>query len=241
MEDIDRIILAKNRVFQAGFAIGKDNPIALNTDSNHLYRVTGQSQIEDIIECGFVRPPANKSVGGHVGEVFWTQGGSNLYYYDRRPVLETSAEVLKENGQIGAISLDMLTGIWIFDEQQNKYVNQIQAIRDLFSQKHSIEDQITELKTLIAAYDEQIQKQVAMFQPFLHIPGISQEIAKLTARIEVINSSQISDSLNNYKVILGLKQEILDRLIQINKIIQENNYGIEETVEEQIAEPQPGV
>ena len=45
MEDIERIINAKNRVFQGGLGLGKDNPISLHTDSSHVYRVTGVSQI----------------------------------------------------------------------------------------------------------------------------------------------------------------------------------------------------
>lgn len=141
MEDIERIINAKNRVFQASFSFGKNNPISMSTNSNHIYRVTGLSQIEDIINCGYVRPPSVKAKGGHIGEVFWTQGSDKLYFYDKRPVLETATDVLKENGQIGAISLDKLTGIWIFDEQQNKYVNNIQLVRNAYNQIHTAQDE----------------------------------------------------------------------------------------------------
>ncbi len=48
MEDIERIISAKNRVFHGGLGLGKDNPISLHIDTGHIYRVTGSSQIEDI-------------------------------------------------------------------------------------------------------------------------------------------------------------------------------------------------
>ena len=51
MEDIERIISAKNRVFHGGFGLGQNNPISLHIDTGHIYRVTGSSQIEYI--CGY--------------------------------------------------------------------------------------------------------------------------------------------------------------------------------------------
>jgi len=140
MEDKDRIINTKSRIFQANIPFGKDNPISMSTDSNHIYRVTGFSQIEDIIECGYVRPPLGKAKGGHIGEVFWTQGSDKLFFYDKRPVLETSIDTLKGEGQIGAISLAELTAIWMFDEQSSKYFNNIQAVRNAYNEMHSEEE-----------------------------------------------------------------------------------------------------
>ena len=154
MEDIERIINAKNRVFQASISFGKNNPISMSTDNSHVYRVTGISQIEDIINSGYVRPPLGKAKGGHVGEVFWTQGSDNLFFYDKRPVLETSTNILKENGQIGAISLDKLTGIWMYDEGQNKYVNNIQAVRNLYNQIHSEQEQFSSNQSSDEIMDE---------------------------------------------------------------------------------------
>ncbi|MBR3161862.1 MAG: hypothetical protein IKF19_03945 [Bacilli bacterium] len=157
MEDMERVINTKNRVFQASISFGKDNPISMHTDSNHVYRVTGLSQIEDIINCGYVRPPLGKAKGGHKGEVFWTQGSDKLFFYDKRPVIETSTNILKGEEQLGAISLDKLTGVWMFDEQQNKYVNNIQAVRNAFNQLHPEQEQISQLKEQISAYDSKIK------------------------------------------------------------------------------------
>lgn len=153
MEDIERIVNARNRIFQGGLGVGRNNPISLHADNNHVYRVTGLSQIEDIIKCGYVRPPLGKAKGGHRGEVFWSKGNEKLFYYDKRPVLETSTDTLKEEGQIGAISLDELTGIWMFDEQLNKYVNNIQAVRDAYNQIHSGQERISPLREQLPESD----------------------------------------------------------------------------------------
>lgn len=222
MEDIERIINAKNRVFQASISFGKDNPISMHTDSSHVYRVTGSSQIEDIISCGYVRPPLGKAKGGHKGEVFWTQGSDKLYFYDKRPVLETDIDTLKENRQIGAISLDKLTGIWMFDEQQNKYVNNIQIVQNTYNKLHPEQEQISQLKTQISAYESQINTLLANMQPYMQIPKVNQEISKVIEKNNTINSSQIIDSLNDYKTVVEIKKSLLSYLEQTNKIIKDN-------------------
>lgn len=52
----------------------------MSTDSNYVYRVIGSSQIEDIVNSGYVRPPLGKAKGGHVSEVFWIQGSDKLFF-----------------------------------------------------------------------------------------------------------------------------------------------------------------
>ena len=122
MENDDRIIDARNRVFTSdAFGIGRENPLSLHTDSDHIYRRTGMSQIEDIIKCGYVRPKI-KVNGGHKKEVFWSLGGDNLFYFDGSPILETTIEKAVD-GQMGALFIDDLSAIWIFDSKQNIYVN----------------------------------------------------------------------------------------------------------------------
>lgn len=133
--DDNRIETAKNRVFQGGFGFGKNNPISLSTDNNHIYRVTGYSQIDDIVDCGYVRPKMGKAKGGHSGEVFWTQGNDKLYFYDKRPVIETTPDKLKD-GQKGAISIDDLTAIHIFDEEQNRYINKLEEYKKAMKEKN---------------------------------------------------------------------------------------------------------
>lgn len=128
MED-DRIETTRNRVFVQELAFGKDSPIAMTTNNNYVYRVTGMDQVEDIIISGYARSK-DKVKGGHNNELFWTRGGDKLFYYDKRPVLEVPYTKVKD-GQMGAISLEDLTAIWIFNEKENRYVNCIEYYRYL--------------------------------------------------------------------------------------------------------------
>lgn len=127
----DRIITAKNRVFDKdGLGLGKNNPISLHTVGTSVYRNTGYNQLEDIIESGFVRPKIGKLRGGHENEVFWSIGGEKTYYYDKRVVLEAPISIVYD-GKVGAISINDLSAIWIFDEKQNKYINKLEQIKTL--------------------------------------------------------------------------------------------------------------
>lgn len=129
MKNTDDLIKnAKNRVFIGGLGLGKNNPVSLHTIDTSIYRVTGLNQIEDIINCGYVRPKAGKLKGGHEGEIFWTLGGEKLFYYDGRPVIEVSANMVKDN-QIGGVALEDLKAIWIFDKGSNSYKNYIEYIK----------------------------------------------------------------------------------------------------------------
>ena len=128
MED-DRIESTRNRVFKQELAFGKDNPIAMKTNDNFVYRVTGMHQIEDIITTGYVRSK-EKVKGGHNNELFWTKGSDKLFYYNKMPVLE-APYIKVQDGQMGAISLEDLTAIWIFNEKENRYVNVIEYYKAL--------------------------------------------------------------------------------------------------------------
>lgn len=134
MENDERIYNAKNRVFTLdALGIGKNNPISLHTVSDCVYRVTGMDQIYDIIATGYVRPKM-KVKGGHRLEVFWSKGGKKLFYYDKRPVLEVPIDKVSNN-QIGAVSINDLSAIWVFDESQNSYVNLIDHFLELHEAK----------------------------------------------------------------------------------------------------------
>ena len=130
--DNNLIANARNSV-GPGFGPGADNPISLHTLETSVYRVTGMHQIQDIIDCGYVRPKGYGSRADRVGDkLYWSQGGSKLYYHDKRPVIEASADKVTD-GQNGAISINDLSAIWMFDEQQNKYVNRLEQIKQFIS------------------------------------------------------------------------------------------------------------
>lgn len=125
----ERVTNCRNRVFEQNLTIGKDIPHALTTDSNFNYRVTGMNQIADIIVTGYVRPNEGKIKGGHHNEVFWTHGSDKLFYYDKRPVLEVPVSKL-QNNQTGAISINDLSAIYIFYNEENKYINRLEFFLD---------------------------------------------------------------------------------------------------------------
>ena len=100
------------RVFtNTGLGLGKNNPNALRTNSESVYRVTGQDQIDDIISSGFIRPkPGGQVKGGHTNEVHFAQGDPNLFYYDKRPVIEIAANDIVD-GQVGSFPKDKIKAI----------------------------------------------------------------------------------------------------------------------------------
>ena len=104
-------------------------PRTLKAKDTSVYRKTGMHQIKEIINTGYVRAK-EKVKGGHNNELFWTRGGDKLFYYNKRPVLEAPYTKVQD-GQMGAISLEDLTAIWIFNEKENRYVNCIEYYRCL--------------------------------------------------------------------------------------------------------------
>jgi len=133
MEEIldSRITDAKNRVFYSeGLGIGRNNPIALKTNANFVYRITGMPQIVDIINCGYIRPKEGKVKGGHKDEVFWSIGGEKTFYYDKRPVLEVSSAAIKD-GQVGALPIEALSSIYMFSTEKNCYENKKEIIEQI--------------------------------------------------------------------------------------------------------------
>ena len=128
--EYDRIENAKNRVFEQTLAFGKNIPYALHTDAEHTYRKTGMNQIQDIILTGYVRPK-EKVKGGHKLEVFWTHGGDKLFYFDKTPVLEVPASLI-QNDTMGAVHIDELSAIYLFSEEENRYIDRLDYIKELY-------------------------------------------------------------------------------------------------------------
>ena len=130
-ENDKRITSCKNRVFKSEFGLRyDDNPNVFKTNKNSVYRITGIDQIVDIINCGYVRSKEGKVKGGHENEVFWSAGGDKLNFIDERPILETTIDTV-EDGQIGALSLDDLTAVWVFDGESGKRENKLNTIKDI--------------------------------------------------------------------------------------------------------------
>lgn len=157
-DSIDRITTAKNRVFYSdGLGIGRNNPISLHTSNSSIYRVTGMDQLADIVNCGYVRPKEGRVKGGHENEVFWSIGGEKTFYYDKRPVIETSVAKVKD-GQIGSLSLNDLSAIWVFDYEQNAYTDKISLMKQIRETIKKTNGSISGEQIRQALIGEQIEK-----------------------------------------------------------------------------------
>ena len=99
------------------------------------------------------------------------------------------------------------------------------------------QEQINQLKTQIANYDSQIEKLLASMQPYMQIPKVNREISKVIEKNNEINSSQIIDSLNDYKTVVEIKQSLLTYLEQANKFIKDNVGRQQEPVTQQQTTP----
>ncbi|MBR2830861.1 hypothetical protein IKE83_00685, partial [Candidatus Saccharibacteria bacterium] len=129
------IASCKNRVFKTEGTWGPkydENPNVFRTSEASVYRITGIDQVADIVNCGHVRSKEGKVKGGHENEVFWSVGGENLNFIDERPILEASVDTV-EDGKDGALSLDDLSAIWIFDNESGKRENKLETIKAIKS------------------------------------------------------------------------------------------------------------
>lgn len=82
--------------------------------------------------------------------------------------------------------------------------------------------EIDQLKEQIEKYNSQINTLLANIQPYMQVPKVNREISKVIEKNNEINSSQIIDSLNDYKTVVEIKQSLVSYLEQANKFINDN-------------------
>ena len=131
MENDDRIFNSINRIAPSVSKVGKDDSTALSTKEGYVYRETGFEQIADIIDCGYVRSNAKRKSN----QVWWTYGGKNSFHINKRPVLVASTKIVKDF-LIGAISLNDLTEIWVYNLETQTWNNKIEEIKAMYFEKH---------------------------------------------------------------------------------------------------------
>lgn len=95
--------------------------------------------------------------------------------------------------------------------------------------------EIEQLKGQIENYNSQINTLLTSMQPYMQIPKVNQEISKVIEKNNEINSSQIIDSLNDYKTVVDIKQTLLSYLEKADKFIKDNV----EKIQEPVIEKQP--
>ena len=119
-----------------GLKYGRKEPYYLTTDSMHVYRTTSMDQINDIIESGYVRPKGYGSRRDRVGDrIYWSIGGEGIYYFNKSPVIESTVENVRDC-QLGPIYIDDLSAIWIFDENENKYIDRLDYVKSLYEENN---------------------------------------------------------------------------------------------------------
>ena len=112
-----------------GLSFGSPKSDSLLTDDKHVYRITGMDQIDDIKECGYVRPKGYGTRSNRVGhKIYWSIGGEKVFYIDtKRAIIEAPKEKVKD-GQIGAIPITDLSAVWVYDINKMGYEN---ILRDI--------------------------------------------------------------------------------------------------------------
>ena len=88
----DRITSSINRVAPSVSKVGWNDPTALRTKEGFVYRETGEPQIKDIIECGYVRSNSKRKSN----QVWWTSGGENSFHVNKKPVLVASTDIVQD-------------------------------------------------------------------------------------------------------------------------------------------------
>lgn len=109
---LDRVAGIRNRVFTGDPIFPKDVWQIPAFNTNSAYRLTGQSQINDIIQTGFVRPRSGKIKGGHTNEVHWSAGNAKSGYNINpgQYILESPRGLV--DGTSNAIGVNDLSHVW---------------------------------------------------------------------------------------------------------------------------------
>ena len=135
-----RIIETRNSVFENEFSVGTPTPQSLITNEKSVYRVigrhTGMGQLNDILYSGYVRPRDTLPTHRNHNRLFWTKGGHHTFYGNGNSIiLEAPAEIVFD-GKIGAIPFEDLTGIWQYNPETQRFVNNIDFYREKYKEIH---------------------------------------------------------------------------------------------------------
>lgn len=198
MDEIERIEETINRVAPSVTALGKNDPTALSTKEGYVYRETGIDQIYDIVNCGYVRSNEKRKSN----QVWWTSGGANSFHVNKRPILVASSDIVV-NEKAGAISIDDLSEIWMYDEQNQKWNNKINDVKSMRVGKQKLDQMQSEYNTLLT----ELEKYAVIPQVATQI----QNVKNKNAQLDSINLTSNSD----YEKIILEKKEII-RLVSLS-------------------------
>ncbi len=136
---MDRVDETVNIVVKPFFKGDINDSSMIGMDDDKVYRITGKEQINDMIECGYVRSREN---GTHGNRVFWTQGCAGYAFApgDKYTIV-VSASNLK-NKQIGAVPLSEVTNVFKYNMEENRFVDVIEVICGL-NRENSVKNSTT--------------------------------------------------------------------------------------------------
>ena len=89
------------------------------------------------------------------------------------------------------------------------------------NEDYSEKEQVERLKVQLSNYDAQIKQLILNMQPYMQIPKVKREISKVIEKNNEINSSQLTDSRNDYQAAVEAKQSLIAYLEQANKFIND--------------------
>lgn len=111
---------------------------------------------------------------------------------------------------------------------QTQPVNYNTEVYDVFDNNiewnntSSEQEEINKLKEQISEYNNQINTLLQNFQPYMQIPKVNREISNVIKKNNDLDSSQMLNSLSDYKEVVETKQYILSYLEKADKFIKDN-------------------
>lgn len=128
MTDEERINNCKNSVGDGSIGFAREGSRSLPTKPGYVYRTTQISQIEDIVNSGYVRPKENAKRGQIV---YWGKGGKNIFCGNEIFVLESTEDKVYD-GKTGAIHITDLTGIYMYNPDDDRILNCLDYYLNLY-------------------------------------------------------------------------------------------------------------
>ncbi len=165
---------------------------------------------------------------------------TNLFEARREELLRERLYFYHQKNNITQEAMDRLDNYLAkLNSIEQEIVNAIQQIKQEEQVAIQEQQQIEQLKEQIQQYDNQITILMANIQPYMQIPKVNQEISKVRAKNDEINS-KIIDNLQDYKSVVEVKQTIVAYLEQANKFIMDNvNKKQKPLVEQPIVQSKP--
>ena len=160
---------------------------------------------------------------------------ANIQPYMQRPnIKEQITKAIERNNEIDSSQANSLDDFRTVVEKKQSLLDYLEKA-DKFIKDHEEKEQeeITQLKEIISSYSNQINALLADIQPYTQIPKIKQQVSIVIDKNNEIDSSQIIDSLNDYRTVAEMKQSLLSYLEKADKFIKDHIKEAQEEISKQ--------